>query len=138
VSRQTIKTVGLAIGSFVLGAVVVGGPIVWWSAVKSRDDYYTRILEVTNIAYHIREGRQQELLRTCEESIWQSLQAADSLWGDDEARLHAFRYVESYYTRFKIEVPHELKRILEKRPPRPPSEAGRLRETATRPGAKTE
>ncbi len=133
-ARQAVKMVGAGIGSFILGAIVGGGLIVWGYAEAFRNEFYMKLLELTNTAYHIRSGRQQELLKTCEESLRQCVPAADSLWGDDEARLPAFWYVQTYYQDFELEVPVEVKPILDRLPPRPPCDLKRNQKAASQLG----
>ena len=81
--------------------------------------YYSQLSEVTNTAYMIRAGRQDELVKNAEASIAQCVVVADATWGDSEQRLGSFWFVQRYYEKFNLEVPADVKPILAKLPPRP-------------------
>ncbi len=115
-----LKSLGLLGLGFVIGAVIVGGLLLWRSSVMFRDQYYSQLLEVTSNAAMIRAGHANEMVKNAEASIRQCIPTANSLWGDHEARLPSFRYAQRYYERFDLEVPAELKPIFAVLPPAPP------------------
>ncbi len=114
-----LKSLGLLGFGFVIGAVIVGGPVWWRSSVMFRDQYFSQLLEVTSNASMVRAGHANELVKNAEASIRQCVPAANSLWGDHEARVPSFRYAQRYYERFNLEVPAELKPIFAALPPAP-------------------
>ena len=119
---KKLKILG-AIGlGFILGACLAGGLIAVQYSKMFRDQYYSDILEVVNTAYMIRDGREDQLLQNAEASIRQCVKSADSLWGDTESRLGAFWYLQRYYQRFDLDVPDDIKPILDRLPPQPPRE----------------
>ncbi|MCX5632319.1 MAG: hypothetical protein NTW93_01365 [Phycisphaerae bacterium] len=117
--KERLKTLGFFALGFLAGGILFGGLIAWRYAIMFRDQYYFQILETTNVAYMIRAGHEEELVKNIESSLRQCVAAADSLWGDSNARLGSFWYVQRYYERFGIEVPAEIRPILKKLPPRP-------------------
>ncbi len=117
--KGKLKVLGLFAFGFLAGAILFGGLIAWRYSVMFRDQYYLRILDVTNTAFMIRAGREEELVKNAEASIRQCVAAADSLWGDTEARLSSFWYVQRYYEEFGLCVPAEIQPVLNSLPPRP-------------------
>jgi len=114
-----LKVIAIFGIGFLAGAILVGGLVVWRYSVMFRNLYYSQILEVTNTAYMIRAGREEELVKNAEASIRQSVAAAYSLWGDNEARLGSFWYAQRYYHQFGLDVPADLQPILNNLPSRP-------------------
>jgi len=119
---KKLKILGIFGLGFVLGACLAGGLIAVQYSKMFRDQYYADILEVVNTAYMIRDGREEQLLKNSEANIRQCVLSADSLWPDTEARLGAFWYLQRYYQRFDIDVPDDIKPILDRLPPQPPRE----------------
>ncbi len=113
------KPIGTFCLGFVVGGILVGGLIAWRYSSLFRDQYYSNILEVTNTAYMIRAGREAELVNNAEANIQQCIASANSIWGDNEARLGSFWYAQRYYQEFNLDVPAELQPIFESLPPRP-------------------
>ena len=105
---------------FLLGVILFSGLYVFHEAKKFKEQYYWGIQEVTHTAYMVREGREDQLVRHSEANIRQCVVAANRLWGDTEARLEAFSYVQRYYQRFNLDIPTDIKPILDGLPPRPP------------------
>lgn len=113
------RSLGLFGLGFVVGATIVGGLIWWRSAVTFRDQYYSKLMEVTSNAAMIRSGHADMIVKNVEASIQQCIPAATSIWGDHEARLPSFWYAQRYYKRFDLIVPGELKPIFAALPPDP-------------------
>jgi hypothetical protein len=117
--KGKLKALGLFAIGFLAGAILFGGLIAWRYATFFRDQYYFRILDETNVVFMIRAGREEELVKNIEASLRQCVPAANSLWGDTEARLSSFWSVQRYYEKFGIDVPAEVQPILKRLPPRP-------------------
>lgn len=117
--KRRLKALGLFTVVFLSGTVLGGGLVAWRYLQMFKQQYYTEILSIANTAYMIRADLQEELLKNIESNIQQCVVSADSLWGNDEARLGAFRYVQRYYERYKLPVPDDIKSILAKLPPDP-------------------
>lgn len=115
-----LKILGIFGLGFLLGVILVSGLFVLRHAKMFKEQYYWDIQELTNTAYMIRDGREDQLVRRAEANIRQCVVAANSLWGDTETRLEAFSYVQRYYQRFNLDVPTDIKSILDRLPPRPP------------------
>lgn len=130
-----LKVIAIFGIGFLAGTILVGGLVVWRYSIMFRDQYYSQILEVTNTAYMIRAGREEELVKNAEINIRQCVAAADSLWGDNKARLGSFWYAKRYYERFGIEVPANLRPIFNNLPPRPLTscEARKIQEQESEP-----
>jgi hypothetical protein len=117
--KGKLKVLGLFAFGFLAGSILFGGLIAWRYSVMFRDQYYLRILDVTNTAFMIRAGREEELVKNAEASIRQSVATAYSLWGDNKARLGSFWYAQRYYHQFGIDVPADIQPILNNLPSRP-------------------
>jgi len=120
--KGKLKALGLFGAVFFCGGVVGGGLVAWRYLHIFKQQYYERILSNANTAYMIRADVQDELLEQLERSIEQFVISADSLWGNDKARLDAFWYVQRYYEKYKLPVPDNIKSILGKLPPDPRQE----------------
>lgn len=114
-----LKVIAIFGIGFLAGATLIGGLAVRRYSVTFRNLYYSQILEVTNTAYMIRAGREEELVKNAEASIRQSVATAYSLWGDNKARLGSFWYAQRYYHQFGIDVPADIQPILNNLPSRP-------------------
>lgn len=117
--KGRLKTVGCFGIGFLTGAILVGGLIAVQYGRVFREQYYSDIADLTNTAYMIRAGREDDLAKNAEASIQQCVMAADSLWGDTEARLDTFWYVQRYYQQFNLNMPDDIKGILDGLPPDP-------------------
>ena len=120
--KGKLKALGLFGAVFFCGGVVGGGLVAWRYLHIFKQQYYDGILSNANTAYMIRADVQDELLEQLERSIEQFVISADSLWGNDKARLDAFWYVQRYYEKYKLPVPDNIKSILGKLPPDPRQE----------------
>lgn len=119
--KGIFKSVGIFVLGFLIGAILVGILMGRNFNTFFRDQYYTQILEATNNAYMIRKGNQDELLKLLESSISQCLVSANSIWGKNKERLSSFWYAQRYYQTFDINMPAEIRPILNSLPPRPPT-----------------
>jgi len=117
--KGRLRAVGLIAIGFLTGSILGGGLVAWRYHQIFKQQYYTEILSIANTAYMIRDDLQDELLKNIEGSIQQCIVSADSMWGNDEARLGAFWYVQRYYERYKLVVPDNIRNILDKLPPDP-------------------
>ena len=113
------KSIALLSLGFVLGGIIFGGLIAWRYSMMFRDQYFIQIAGLTNTAYMIRAGRKDDLVQNAEASIQQCVEAADSLWGDNEGRLSSFWYTQRYYQTFGLDIPTALQPIFAALPPRP-------------------
>jgi hypothetical protein len=114
-----LKVIAIFGIGFLAGAILIGGLAVRRYSVMFRNLYYSQILEVTNTAYMIRAGREEELVKNAEAGIRQGVAVAYSLWGDNKARLGSFWYAQRYYHQFGIDVPADIQPILNNLPSRP-------------------
>ncbi len=114
-----LKILGIFGLGFLLGVILFSGLYVFREAKKFKEQYYFDIQEVTHTAYMIREGREDQLVRRCEANIRECVLAANRLWGDTEARIKAFSYIQRYYQRFNLDIPTDIKPILDGLPPQP-------------------
>jgi hypothetical protein len=114
------KTIGIFGLGVVVGAILVGGLIALRQGKAFKEQYYSDISELVNTAYMIRDGRENQLAHNTEANIQQCVVAADSLWGDTEARLSALWYLQRYYQQFNIDIPNDVNTILTRLPPEPP------------------
>ena len=118
--KVVLKSLGLVLGGFVIGAILIGGPVARTSAEVFKSQHYIKMLCLTNTASMIRGGREHALLKNIESTLRQSILSADLLWGDDEDRLDAFWFVQRYYEKFGLPVPEDIQPILDRLPPQPP------------------
>ena len=117
--KRRLKAVGLFTVVFLSGTVLGGGLVAWRFFQLFKQQYYDGILSNANTAYMIRAEVQEKLLKNIESNIQQSVISADSLWGNDDARLNAFWYVQRYYEKYKLPAPDNIKSILAELPPDP-------------------
>ena len=88
--KGKLKTIGLITVGFVAGSILCGGLIAWQYFKIFKQQYYAAILSNASTGYMIRDGREEELLKTIETNIQQCILSADSLRGNDESRLNTF------------------------------------------------
>ena len=120
--KRRLKAVGLFTVVFLSGTVLGGGLVAWRFFQLFKQQYYDGILSNANTAYMIRAEVQEKLLKNIESNIQQSVISADSLWGNDDARLNAFWYVQRYYEKYKLPAPDNIKSILAELPQDPRQE----------------
>ncbi|MHC4389219.1 MAG: hypothetical protein ACYS8I_07175 [Planctomycetota bacterium] len=117
---RRIRSCVLLVVAFVAGAIVASGLVAWRYLEMFKHECYSGILHNANTVHLVRAGHQQELIKTVEAHLRQCVLSADALYGDDERRLKAFWHLQWYYEKFELPVPHDIKPILDRLPPRPP------------------
>jgi hypothetical protein len=115
--KGKLKAIGIFVLGFLTGAILFGALLVWNYTVMFQNMYYVQILDSINTASMIRSGREDELVKRIEANIPQCAPVADSFRKD--ARLDSLWCVQRYYEEFKLDVPAEIRPILNKLPPRP-------------------
>jgi hypothetical protein len=116
--KGKLKTIGILALGFLTGAVLTGALLVWNYTVMFRNLYYIQILDDINVVSMIRSGRKDELVKQIEANIPQWVTSTDSILKGN-ARLDSLWNIQRYYEKYKLDVPAEIRPILNKLPPRP-------------------
>ena len=115
------KIVVSVAGSFLLGAIVT------WSVIRQRTtnafayQYLVGVMDQANVALHIREGKQRDLLEVIDAQLPTYVLVVDQVYRGHAISTNALWMVKAYYERNGIGIPSEIKDILESLPPRPPA-----------------
>ncbi len=117
--RPILKPALLILAGCLLGSLFTGALLVVHYGTFFQEQYYLGILDNTNVAYLIRAGRQEELLRNIDANLTECVLAADKLYGSDQKRLPTFWFIQRYYQTYDIPIPEQIAPILQSLPARP-------------------
>ena len=117
--RPILKPALLILAGCLLGSLLTGGLLLFHYASSFKAQYYLGILDNANVAYLIRAGRQEELLRNIDANLTECVVTADKLYGSDQKRLPSFWFIQRYYETFEIPIPQQIAPILQSLPARP-------------------
>jgi hypothetical protein len=116
--KGRLKTIGIFALGFLTGTVLIGILLVWNYTVMFRNLYQIQILDCVNTASMVRSGRGDILLKHLEDNIPQNVFFANSVL-KGQARLDSLWCIQRYYEQYNLNVPVEIRPILNKLPPRP-------------------
>src|SRR5258708_4035501 len=116
-----IKIFLSVLAGFVLGVVAM------WILVKQTtvkvfaNQYLVSVMDQANVALHIRAGKQMTLLTNIEAALPSYVLAVDEGFRGYAGSTNALWMVKAYYERNKIEIPSEIRSIMDSLPPKPPT-----------------
>lgn len=111
--------------SILAGAVL--GAVAMWFVVRQRTvnvfakQYLVGVMDQANVALHIRAGKQMMLLTNIEAALPGYVRVVDQGFKEQPGTTGALWMVRAYYERNGIEIPGEIKGILDSLPARPPT-----------------
>jgi hypothetical protein len=111
--------------SVLLGFVL--GVVAMWFFVKQTtvkafaNQYLVSVMDQANVALHIRAGKQMTLLTNIEAALPSYVLAVDEGFRGQAGSTNALWMVKAYYERSHLEIPSEIKGILDSLPPEPPT-----------------
>lgn len=83
--------------------------------------YLMGVMDQANVAMHIREGKEAALLKNIEPSLPGYVMAIDHNLKSHKASTAALWMVKAYYERNNLDIPAEIRGILDSLPPKPPT-----------------
>jgi hypothetical protein len=118
-----IKIVLAAVGGLIVGIVAMWFLVTRTSATTGQvvaNQYILGVMDQVNVAFHIRAHRQLEVLTNIEAALPSFVLTVDQEFRGYPGSTNALWWAKAYYQRSQIEIPSEIKGILDSLPPKPP------------------
>jgi len=109
-----------------LAGLIVGVAAMWFLVARTTgqvfaNQYLVGVMDQANVALHIRAGKQTALLTSIEAALLGYTLAVDREFRGHPGSTNALWMIKAYYVRNEIEIPKEIKVILDALPVKPPT-----------------
>jgi hypothetical protein len=115
------KLILSVLAGFVLGVLAMWFVVEQTTVKVFENQYLVGVMDQANVALHIREGKQLALLTNIEASLPSYVLAVDAGFKGHEDSTDALWMVKAYYQRSNLEIPSEIRTIMDSLPPEPPT-----------------
>ena len=116
-----IKIILAAVGGLIVGVVAMWFLVARTTGEVFADQYLVSVMDQANVALHIRADRQSELLTNIEARLPSYALAIDQEFREHPASISALWMIKAYYERSHLEIPSEIRGIMDSLPPKPPT-----------------